>query len=74
MATTPPATVLSRKQVVDAARAQGVDAKDRDFERMLGDRLFKPEPEKSGDRYVYVAAHVEQLVAFVKTIRRRVSA
>lgn len=72
--TQPTVTVLSRKGVIDAVRAQGLDARDQDLERMLSERKFSPEPAKVADRYAYLPIHVEQLAAFVRSIRRRVPA
>lgn len=71
MAPKPPVTVLTRKGVVDAVRALGLDARDTDLERMLNDRRFSPEPEKVADRYSYLPVHVDQLAALVRSIRRR---
>lgn len=62
---------LTRAQLVTKARERGCEASDRDVQRAITEGRFKPAPEKVADRYAYRPAHVDQLVAFLGSVRRR---
>jgi len=62
---------LTRSQLVAAAAELGCEASDRDVQRAITEKRFKPAPEKVADRYAYRPQHVGQLVAFLGSVRRR---
>lgn len=62
---------LTKGQLLQAARDAGATVHGRDIDRAVSEGRLEPAPEKSADRYVYRASHVQQLLAFVATIKRR---